>query len=211
MSAPARTRSGTSTSRGRSSSSSARARHLKTYLIALVDDHSRFILGLRIAEDARLEGILAWLRDCIELCGKPLELMSDNGSPFVYWIPGVLTRFGKTLEALAVRHIRTQVNSPWTNGKVERFWGLLQAEVLDRQVFRSLAKAEAALAEYVRTTTTTGSTARSAGSPRPSGSMGRPSRTAASRTSPPWRTLRVGWRTCVQLPEPVSITTGNYT
>ncbi len=125
-------------------------RSLKTYLIALVDDHSRFILGLRIAPDSRVEGILAWLRDCIELCGRPLELMSDNGVPFVYWIPGVLTRFGKTLEELAVRHIKTQVNSPWTNGKVERFWGLLQAEVLDRRIFRSLAEAEAALAEYVR-------------------------------------------------------------
>ncbi len=128
----------------------ATRRYLKTYLIALVDDHSRFILGLRIAEDSRTEGILVWLRDCIELCGRPLELMSDNGTPFVYWIPGVLTRFGKTLKDLAVQHIRTQINSPWTNGKVERFWGVLQAEVLDREVFRSLADAEAALASYVR-------------------------------------------------------------
>jgi len=62
----------------------------------------------------------------------------------------VLTRFGRTLEELHIRHVRTQVNSPWTNGKVERLWGILQAEVLDRQIFRSLAEAEAALAEYVR-------------------------------------------------------------
>ena len=58
--------------------------------------------------------ILAWLDDCVELCGTPLELMSDNGSPFVVWMPGVLTLFGKTLEDLRIRHIRTQVNSPWT-------------------------------------------------------------------------------------------------
>jgi hypothetical protein len=30
-------------------------------------------------------------------------------------MPGVLTLFGKTLEQLRIRHIRTQVNSPWTN------------------------------------------------------------------------------------------------
>jgi transposase InsO family protein len=54
--------------------------------------------------------------------------MSDNGNPFVTWMPGVLTLFGKTLEELRIRHLRTQVNSPWTNGKIERFWGVLQAE-----------------------------------------------------------------------------------
>jgi transposase InsO family protein len=125
-------------------------RYLKTWIIGLVDDHSRFVLGLQIQTTAAADPILAWLRDCIELCGKPLDLMSDNGSPFVVWMPGVLTRFGKTLEELEIRHIRTQINSPWTNGKVERFWGLLQKEVLDREVFRSLKDAEAALSRYVR-------------------------------------------------------------
>lgn len=128
----------------------ASGRRLKTWIVGLIDDHSRYVLGLRIHTDTQLTPILAWLRERIDLCGVPLQLMSDNGSPFVYWIPGVLTRFGKTLEELRVRHIRTQVNSPWTNGKVERLWGVLQAEVLDRQIFRSLEDAEAALADYVR-------------------------------------------------------------
>ncbi len=128
----------------------AERRYLKTWIVGLVDDHSRFVLGLQIQTNTTIEPILAWLRDCIELCGRPLDLMSDNGSPFVVWMPGVLTRFGKTLRELEVRHIRTQINSPWTNGKVERFWGLLQQEVLDREVFRSLADAESALARYVR-------------------------------------------------------------
>ena len=49
-------------------------------------------------------------------------------------MPGVLTLFGKTLEQLRLKHVRTQVDSPWTNGKIERFWGVLQAELLDREV-----------------------------------------------------------------------------
>jgi putative transposase len=126
----------------------APGRYLKTWLVGLVDDHSRYLLGLRIQTTQQAAPILAWLRDCIELCGRPLALMSDNGSPFVVWMPGVLTVFGKTLRELEVRHIRTQINSPWTNGKIERFWGLLQVEVLDRQVFRSLESAETALVEY---------------------------------------------------------------
>jgi len=127
----------------------ARGRYQKTWLIGLVDDHSRYLIGLRIALRQETEGILAWLADCIELCGKPLDLMSDNGSPFVHWMPGVLTRFGKTLRELEVRHIRTQVDSPWTNGKIESLWATLKSEVLDREIFRSLGDAEAALARFV--------------------------------------------------------------
>ncbi len=74
--------------------------------------------------------------------------MSDNGSPFVAWMPGVLTLFGKTLEELRVRHLRTQVNSPWTNGKIERFWGILQSELLDREVFRTLEAADDGLTHF---------------------------------------------------------------
>ena len=112
----------------------ARGEYTKVWIVGLVDDHSRFLIGLRVLPRPQTRPILAWLDDCLELCGTPLELMSDNGSPFVTWMPGVLTLFGKTLEDLRIRHIRTQVNSPWTNGKIERFWGVLQSELLDRQV-----------------------------------------------------------------------------
>ncbi len=63
-------------------------------------------------------------------------------------MPGVLTLFGKTLQDLRIRHIRTQVNSPWTNGKIERFWGVLQSELLDRYVFRTLEAAADGMARF---------------------------------------------------------------
>jgi transposase InsO family protein len=113
----------------------------KVWMVGLVDDHSRFLIGLRVLPRPQTKPILAWLDDCFDLCGTPLELMSDNGSPFVVWMPGVLTLFGKTLEELSIRHLRTQVNSPWTNGKIERFWGVLQSELLDRRVFRTFEAA----------------------------------------------------------------------
>jgi len=127
-----------------------RERYLKTWIFGLVDDHSRYVLGLRIATGREVAGILVWLRDCIELCGRPLDLMSDNGVEFVHWIPGVLTRFGKTLRELEIRQIKTQVNTPWTNGKIESLWATLKSEVLDREIFRSLADAEAALDRFAR-------------------------------------------------------------
>jgi transposase InsO family protein len=127
-----------------------RERYLKTWISGLVDDHSRYVLGLRIATGREIATILEWLRDCIELCGRPLDLMSDNGTEFVHWMPGVLNRFGKTLRELEIRQIKTQINTPWTNGKIEAFWATLKSEVLDRRVFRSLAAAETALEQFAR-------------------------------------------------------------
>jgi transposase InsO family protein len=127
-----------------------RQRYLKTWIYGLVDDHSRYVLGLRIAIGREIAPILEWLRDCIELCGRPIDLMSDNGVEFAHWMPGVLNRFGKTLRELQIRQIRTQIDSPWTNGKIESFWATLKSEVLDREVFRSVADAEAALERYAR-------------------------------------------------------------
>ena len=126
----------------------ARGEFTKVWMVGLVDDHSRYLIGLRVLPRPRSAPILGWLAECVELCGVPIELMSDNGTPFVVWMPGVLTLFGKALADLRVRHIRTQINSPWTNGKIERFWGVLQSEVLDREVFHTLEEADAALSRF---------------------------------------------------------------
>jgi transposase InsO family protein len=74
--------------------------------------------------------------------------MTDNGVPFVAMVRTMLSRFQRSLEDLQVRHIRTQIDTPWTNGKIEAFWATLQAEVLDRQRIAELATAEAAVSSY---------------------------------------------------------------
>jgi transposase InsO family protein len=77
--------------------------------------------------------ILRFLDETVELCGVPLALMTDNGTPFVTIMKTMLTRFQRSLADLQIRHIRTQIDTPWTNGKIEALWATLQAEVLDRQ------------------------------------------------------------------------------
>lgn len=126
----------------------ARGDYTKVWIVGLVDDHSRFLIGLRVLPRPATDPILSWLSDCFELCGLPLEVMSDNGSPFATWMPGVLTLFGRTLAELHVKHIRTQVNSPWTNGRIERFWGVLQSELLDRELFPTPEAADEALMRF---------------------------------------------------------------
>lgn len=54
----------------------------------------------------------------------------------------------RSLADLQVWHIRTQIDTPWTNCKVEVFWVTLHAEVLDRQDIADLAAAERAVTAY---------------------------------------------------------------
>ena len=61
--------------------------------------------------------ILALLEEAIELCGVPHELMTDNGTPFVAIVRTMLSRFQRSLADLRIRHTRTQIDTPWTNGK----------------------------------------------------------------------------------------------
>ncbi len=118
------------------------------HFVALVDDHSRFLLGIRAVPTKEAIWVLALLDEAIELCGVPHELMTDNGTPFVAIVRTMLSRFQRSLAELRIRHIRTQVDTPWTNGKIEAFWATLQAEVLDHQQLVDLAAAEAAVTAY---------------------------------------------------------------
>ena len=118
------------------------------HFVALVDDHSRYLLGIRAVQSKEALAILDVLGEAIELCGIPLALMTDNGTPFVAIARSMMSRFQRTLAELSVRHIRTQIDTPWTNGKIEAFWAILQAEVLDRQHLADLAMAEAAVIAY---------------------------------------------------------------
>lgn len=117
------------------------------------------------------------------LCGVPHELMTDNGTPFVAVLRTMLSRFQRRLADLEIRHIRTQIDTPWTNGKIERFWATLQAEVLDQQTSPTSLPRTLRSWPTPAPPTTTGSTASSAGRHPASRSTARLSPTATSSMS----------------------------
>ncbi len=41
-------------------------------------------------------------------------------------MPGVSILFGQRLRDLHIWHLRTEISSPWTNGKIEASWGVPQ-------------------------------------------------------------------------------------
>ena len=114
------------------------------HFAALVDDFSRYLLAIRAIPTRDAISILDTLAEAIELCGVPLALMSDNGTPFVTIVRTMLSRFGAPWPTS-----RSVTSDPGryalTNGKIEAFWRSSRREVLDRQHLSDLAAAEAAV------------------------------------------------------------------
>lgn len=95
-----------------------------TPVIGILDHGSRHALALRPLADKSSLRLLRALLDAIEAVGAvPRHLRTDNEACFC----SRLFRFGLWL--LRIRHQRTQLASPWQNGRVERFFGTLKEKL----------------------------------------------------------------------------------
>jgi transposase InsO family protein len=111
----------------------------RVYLVAFLDDHSRFIVsyGLHASQSSAL--VIEVLRAGIASYGVPQEVLTDNGSQYVTWRGK--SAFSRELERRGIRHIVSARKHPQTLGKIERFWGTLWRECLERAIFLDLGDA----------------------------------------------------------------------
>jgi len=111
----------------------------RVYLVAFMDDHSRFMVsyGLHASQSSAL--VLEVLRAGIDSYGTPEEILTDNGSQYVTWRGK--SAFTKELEKRGIRQVVAKPRRPQTLGKIERFWGTLWREFLETAVFVDLADA----------------------------------------------------------------------
>src|SRR4029078_3584844 len=110
-----------------------RRQNRRIYLVAFMDEHSRFITsyGLHASQSAAL--VLEVLRAGIDSYGTPEEILTDNGSQYVTWRGK--SDFPKELEKRGIRQVVAKPRRPQTLGKIERFWGTLWREFLEAAVF----------------------------------------------------------------------------
>jgi transposase InsO family protein len=87
------------------------------YLIAFLDDATRFIIGWRILETKDASNTARFLQDTLNQTKpvKPFVLWSDNGTEFK-------AQFQQLLENEGIIHRWTTPHNPQQNGKIERFW-----------------------------------------------------------------------------------------
>ena len=119
----------------------------RVYLVALMDDHSRFIVGYGLHASQSGALVLEVLRAAIGSYGPPEEVLTDNGSQYVTWRGK--SAFTKELEKQGIRQIVAAPRRPQTLGKIERFWGTLWRECVESAVFLDLADARARIGLFI--------------------------------------------------------------
>lgn|ERR1035437_378077 len=96
------------------------------WLIAYLDDASRFVVAWGLFPEATSEHSVEVLKQAIEKHGKPASILTDRGTQFykseTEERAGGLTVFEGYLIENEIRHILGRVSHPQTNGKVERFF-----------------------------------------------------------------------------------------
>ena len=113
----------------------------RVYLVAFLDDHSRFLVsyGLHASQSTAL--VLEVLEAGIANYGPPDEILTDNGAQYVTWRGK--SQFTRRLEQRGIRQLVARPQRPQTLGKIERFWGTLWREFLETAIFADLAEARA--------------------------------------------------------------------
>ncbi len=109
------------------------------YLVGIIDDHSRYIVGHGLYRQQKAEAVMEVVKGAIGQWGAPRELLSDNGRQFVAWHGK--TRFQKVLTRQGIQHVRSAPHHPMTLGKIERFWRTIWEEFLEEASFASFADA----------------------------------------------------------------------
>ena len=117
----------------------------KVYVVGILDDYSRFCLAARFMRRKDAQASADLVAEAIARCGKPRELMTDNGSEFINRPHEAPSPLQKLCAELGIRLCRTAAATPETNGKIEAFWKTFERELLDRWFFTCLAEAQAAL------------------------------------------------------------------
>lgn len=120
---------------------------LKVYVILLIDDYSRFILGFRVLEETSVDCIIDLVDEAIQRYGKMGEILTDRGFVFYSWRG--INRFEKWLEVSRVDHIHASPHHPQTLGKVESLNRRIQSELFKQQHFSTLGHAVTGVEKWV--------------------------------------------------------------
>jgi putative transposase len=119
---------------------------LKVYLLILLDDFSRFVLGFRLLSQTSVDDVIGLVRDSIGRYGKMEEVLTDRGFVFYSWKGA--NRFEKYLELERIDHTHASAHNPKTLGKVEALNGRVRAELLEVHRFVGVEEAKRSMVEW---------------------------------------------------------------
>lgn len=100
----------------------------KRYVAGVLDDHSRYVLGLWWLPDLTDDSVLSCWIAAARHYGLPRQTLTDHGAQF-RMEDHTTSAFRTYLWACGVHHTQGRVAHPQTQGKIERFWRTFQTEL----------------------------------------------------------------------------------
>lgn len=127
-------------------------RSRRTYLIMIIDDHSRLIVGGQIFYQDNAYSFQKVLKQAVTTYGIPDRLYTDNGASYVN------EQLSLICGSIATLQLRTPVRDGASKGKIERNFRTLKnrwLHALDTTQVQSLAEFNELLASYIHQHNTT--------------------------------------------------------
>ncbi|MEJ2248598.1 MAG: DDE-type integrase/transposase/recombinase, partial [Candidatus Lokiarchaeota archaeon] len=100
------------------------------YLIAVIDDCSRFVVAGQYFTDQKGLNVIKVLRNAILGYGRPNQILADNGTQFRNLIGELGTKYTRLLESMDIEPIFAAPNHPETKGKLERWFNTIKTMFL---------------------------------------------------------------------------------
>ncbi len=124
----------------------ALANRRRCHPLTVLDDHSRFSIGLRACANQQYQTVRQELTGLFKRYGLPHAMLMDNGTPWgvTHGRGGGYTRLAAWLLRLNVRIIHGRPYHPQTQGKQERFHRTLKVELLRDSWYGNLRQAQGA-------------------------------------------------------------------
>lgn len=114
-------------------------------ILNIIDEYSRECLMTCVDRQLNHLDVLDALNWLFLWRGVPAHIRSDNGSEFT------AQRVRDWLDTLKVKPLFIEPGSPWENGYIESFNGKMRDELLNREIFYTLAEAQVLIEDWRRT------------------------------------------------------------
>ena len=111
-------------------------------MLTIIDEFTKESLAIRPARKLDSNDVIHALADLFLMRGIPEYIRSDNGSEFT------AEAVRKWLGELGVKTLFIEPGSPWENGYIESFNGKLRDELLNMEIFYTMAEAKILIEQW---------------------------------------------------------------
>ena len=119
----------------------------RLYLVGFLDDHSRYMVGYGLYASSSGALVREVFEGAIVNYGAPEEVLTDQGPQYHTWRG--TSEFARLCARRGIRQVVARARHPQTLGKIERFWGTLWRECVERAVFQGLEDARKRIGLFI--------------------------------------------------------------